>query len=179
MTLSLIRSRRESAIKKEGCTAAAVMCSSDKNLMFYFIAGSGKAPVQKIFPENLIMLIPQIFKASISSDGKGNCYFGGNDAEFKILNVIAGIIANNQGNDLDAGWVFLQIEQPPCDSCSRVIGGFKLKFPNFELKVEYTDNIRNLLKNIVAQGKIVDDYDMREKILEIRKMFNVQAKIGS
>lgn len=75
---------------------------------------------------------PHHLTPQLAAGLKGEPFMRDVDAEFLVLNEIAGLAIRN---GFDKGLVALAVEYPPCTSCRSVIAEFRVKFPAIRLVV--------------------------------------------
>jgi hypothetical protein len=169
VSLSLIQTRKVRRVKRSGCTAAAVICGDNGNVVKYLIAGSGGAPVAMIFPQKKAFQVPSIFTSFSCADSTGKTYSRDTDAEFKLLNVLAEILDRAGRNRAPDTWIALRIEQEPCDSCRQAIKNFRDRFKDVELEVKFgVDDVRSSLKEIAHAGL---KFDIMDETLKLSRRF--------
>jgi hypothetical protein len=155
------------------------MCGHNGNKFVYLMAGSGKYPAKVIYPRKRTADVPKILTAFDAPDSSGNVYDRSADAEFKLLNILAGILLATGENYDDETWVKLKIEQAPCLSCKSAIQEFRRLFPRIKVDVTIGKvNVRSDLKNIV-KAKIGDStYDPILTAAKIAPLFRSHSDVG-
>ncbi|MEB3228390.1 MAG: deaminase domain-containing protein [Synechocystis sp.] len=59
------------------------------------------------------------------------------DAEYKLLSAIAEVLETDSNHGAE-GMLYLYTERKPCKSCEQVLQQFSQKFPNIEVRLEWS-----------------------------------------
>ncbi|WP_210367738.1 deaminase domain-containing protein [Bacillus sp. REN3] len=136
-----LRGNLTAGYKKSGNFAIAEVYVKGLRKEFYAQSSINdlNGTLEERVPDISLKPINPTFKASYAADKNGIEYLRDSDTEYKILNDIA----HSLGHNTEAtGKIKLFTELDTCNSCSKVIAEFSVKFKNIELEVVHNDGKR-------------------------------------